>query len=120
MLRFDICQRYARTGVALAHHGVSEKPFLLKHLSAQNAMLDIGQLATAINAGRIGVANAYVVQHRCLKSKFGIYFTAIGLKSIAQLPGEHRHLGGMCHQYMIVGVSFFIEFGDNGKIVEHS
>ena len=83
LLRHNVVQRQPCARVPLAHHGMAEKPQAVEHFATHDSVTDVGLSALTMNAWRIHLDDAYVVEHSGLVHKFGIDGSASLNESVA-------------------------------------
>ena len=72
-------------------------------------MHQIGLGAEALYAGRVGAADAYVVEHGCLEYEIAVYFELQGVGDVKGLGG---HAFGMGHEDVAQGSCGIIVIND--------
>ena len=72
LLRHNVVQRQSCARVPFAHHGMAKQPQAVEHFATHDSVTDVGLGALTMNAWRIHLDDAYVVEHSGLAHKFGV------------------------------------------------
>ena len=101
LLRYDIVQGKACAGVSLTHQCMAKQAKVVEHLAPHDAMANVGFGACAIDAWRIDLDDAYVVQHGSFEHKIGINGSTCRNKAVTQFTCQLRHLPAMDDEHLI-------------------
>ena len=122
LLADDIVQGDARPGVSLTHQCMSRQAEAVEQLASQNAVADVGLVAVAANAWRIGAKDGDVVEHGGFLDKLEVddFAGMCAHISPCELDGLLCHLRAVRHQDGVVEVARCVVLRDDVVVVDHS
>ena len=83
-------------------------------------MADVGQFTMAVNAGRVGLEHANVVQHGSLDGKFFVDGHSCGYEAFTQLCREASNLPAMGHEQLVGVAARGVVSLYDGVIINHA